>query len=257
MRVTILNPDIAKELFYWWGMASKVCYDTQTSNPAAVGKHCMNSGHFSGSRSQYILFQVDDCPRFTIDQAIRHEDGVMKNVQSFRYVSKHMFAYEIPVEIKDNKELLNRYIAHMNEAIILYGDIQSYVSDKTKSDERANEQARYVLPISTHSSFVIAMDIEALIHFCNMRLCVRTEDIHRELAQKIRNVSLEILPELKDKLVPNCQALLWCPEGKKGCGAYPTKKELKEKIEVYKQLNDRIYGITIPKEEFLNAKCKD
>lgn len=237
MKVTILNPEQAKDLFYWWGMASKVCYNTDTNNPAAIGKHCMNSGHFSGSRSQYILFQVDDCPRFTIDQMVRHEEGVMKNVQSFRYVDKNCFAYEIPVEIKDNPELLNRYIAHMNEAIILYGDIQSYVMQKTNSQERANEQARHVLPISTHSSFVIGMDVEALIHFCNMRLCVRTEDIHRELAKAIRSASLGLLPELKEKLVPNCQALLWCPEGKKGCGAYPTKKELKEFID--------------------NAKCKD
>ena len=153
----------------------------------------------------------------------------MKNVQSFRYVSKNCFAYEIPVEIKDNESLLNKYIAHMNDAISLYEEIQSYVLAKTGSQERANEQARYPLPMSTHSSFVIGMDVEALIHLCNTRLCARTEDVHRELARAIRDASLEVLPELKDKLVPHCQALLWCPE-KKGCGAYPTKNELKEFI---------------------------
>ena len=41
---------------------------------------------------------------------------------------------------------------------------------------------------------------------------------------------IEILPELKDKLVPQCVDLLWCPEGH-GCGAYPTKKELKETLD--------------------------
>ena len=231
MEVKILNPEQARDLFYWWGMTSKVCYDTKTNNPSAIGKHCMNSGHYSGNRSQYILFQVDDCPRFTIDQVVRHEVGVMKNVQSFRYVGKHSFAYEVPIEITTNQALMARYVQHMNDTIELYTDIQSYVLDKTNSKERANEQARYVLPMSTHSSFVIGMDIEALIHFCNMRLCVRTEDIHRQLAKKIRNCVLEILPELKDKLVPNCQHLLWCPEGKSSCGAYPTKKQLKEMIE--------------------------
>ena len=229
MNVTILNPDQAKELFYWWGMASKVCYDTKTNNPAAIGKHCMKSGHFSGSRSQYILFQVDNCPRFTIDQIVRHEEGVMKNVQSFRYVGKNSFAYEIPKEIMGNEELVERYNNHMTRTIELYDDIQSYVYEKTNSHERANEQARYVLPMSTHGSFVIGMDIEALIHFCHTRLCVRTEDIHRELAKEIRNATLEILPELKDALVPNCQYLLWCPESN-GCGAYPTKEKLKEQI---------------------------
>ena len=75
------------------------------------------------------------------------------------------------------------------------------------------------------------MDIEALIHYCNTRLCSRTEDKHRWLAVIIRNAVLEILPELKDKLVPNCKAMLYCPEGRKGCGAYPTKKQLKEIID--------------------------
>lgn len=230
MNATILNPDQTRELFYWWGMTSKVCYDTKTDNPTPIGKHCMNSGHFSGSRSQYILFQVDDCPRFVIDQIVRHENGVMKNVQSFRYVNKNSFAYEIPEEIKDNEALMAEYVTHMSDTIKLYEKIQTYVQFKTNSQERANEQARYVLPMSTHASFVIGMDIEALIHFCNLRLCVRTEDKHRLLAMKIRDCVLDVLPDLKNKLVPNCQYLMWCPEGKKGCGAYPTKKELKEKL---------------------------
>lgn len=230
MKVTILNPEETKELFYWWGMASKVCYATETSAPEKIGMGCMYSGHFSGSRSRYILFQIDDCPRFTIDQAVRHEEGAMKNVQSFRYVDKSSFAYEIPEEIKDNKELLANYHRHMMMTFAIYCEIQDYVYTKTGSHERANEQARYVIPMSTHSSFVFGLDVEALIHFCNMRLCVRAEDKIRELAKLMRDAALEILPELKTKLVPNCQAYLWCTEGRHSCGAYPTKKELQKLI---------------------------
>ena len=231
MKVTILNPEEAKELFHWWGVASKTCYATETDHPESIGKGCMYSGHFSGSRARYILFQIDDCPRFTIDQAVRHEIGVMKNVQSFRYVDKSCFAYEIPEEIKDNETLLAKYHQHMMNTIELYTEIQSYVYEKTNSHERANEQARYVIPMATHGSFVFGLTVEALIHFMNMRLCVRTEDVHRKLANLMKSATLEILPELKARLVPNCQAYLWCPEGKKSCGAYPTKKELKELID--------------------------
>lgn len=190
----------------------------------------MNSGHFSGSRGRFILFKVEGCPRFTIDQVVRHEIGVMKNVQSFRYVGKDSFAYEIPIEITDNETLLAKYHVHMMNAMDLYSEIQEYVLNKTNSQERANEQARYVLPISTHADFVIGMTVEALIHFANMRLCVRAEDKIRELALSIKKAVLTILPELKDKLVPNCQAFLWCPEGRRSCGAYPTKNKLKKII---------------------------
>lgn len=230
MKVTILNPKETTQLFEYWGKASCVCYDTETETPENVGKHCMNSGHFSGSRGRFILFKVEGCPRFTIDQVVRHEVGVMKNVQSFRYVSKDSFVYEVPAEITDNAELLAKYHAHMMNTMELYTEIQEYVFNKTNSHERANEQARHVLPISTHADFVVGMTVEALIHFANARLCVRAEDKIRELALMFKKVTLELLPELKDKLVPNCQALLWCPEGKASCGAYPTKKQLKQMI---------------------------
>ena len=237
MDVTLLNPEESKQLFYWWGVTSKICYDTQTDEPEKIGKGCFYSNHFSGSRSQYILFQVVDCPRFVIDQAIRHEEGVMKNVQSFRYVGKDSFIYEIPVEIKDNPELVQKYVEHMMATAELYEEIQQYVFKKTGSKERSHEQARYVVPMATHASFVIGFDVEALIHFCQMRLCVRTEDVHRELAIKIRDKTLEVLPELKARLVPKCQWYLWCDEAKKSCGAYPTRKQLKEIIENYKKEN--------------------
>ena len=230
MKVTILNPEETIKLFEYWGKASCVCYDTSTETPEKIGKGCMNSGHFSGSRGRFILFKIEGCPRFTIDQAVRHEIGVMKNVQSFRYVDKDSFVYEIPVEIIGNEKLLAKYHAHMMNTMDLYSEIQEYVLNKTASQERANEQARYVLPISTHADFVFGMTIEALIHFSNMRLCVRAEDKIRELALSIKKTVLTLLPELKDKLVPNCQSLLWCPEGRMSCGAYPTKNELKKII---------------------------
>ena len=230
MNVTILNPEETTKLFEYWGKASCVCYDTETNAPEKVGKGCMNSGHFSGSRGRFILFKVEGCPRFTIDQAVRHEVGVMKNVQSFRYVGKDSFVYEVPAEITDNVELLSKYHIHMMNTMELYSDIQEYVFNKTGSHERANEQARHVLPISTHADFVIGLTVEALIHFSNSRLCVRAEDKIRELAKLFKNATLELLPELKNKLVPNCQYLLWCPEGKMSCGAFPTKEQLKKLI---------------------------
>lgn len=230
MEVELLNKSEVKDLFKHWGEFSKVCYDTKTNTPEKIGKHCMDSGHYSGSRSRYFEFLITNVPRFVIDQCVRAEVGVVKNVQSFRYVNKDSFAYEVPVEITDNKELLAKYRLHMEETIDLYKDIQSFVFEKANSKERANEQARYVLPMSTKSSFVIGFTLEALIHYCNIRLCTRTEDVHRKMAVMIRDEVLKQLPELSDKLVPSCQYLMWCPEGKSSCGAAPTKNEVESII---------------------------
>lgn len=235
MKVELLNKDEVKDLFLHFGRTACVCYDTKTNHPEKIGKHCMDSKHFSGSRSRYFEFLITDCPRFTIDQAVRHEQGVCKNVQSFRYVDKHSFAYEIPVEIIDNDKLLEKYHNHMKNTIELYTEIQTYVFQKTNSKERANEQARYVAPMSTHSAFVYCLDIEALIHLMNKRLCTRTEDVFRKLAVLIKREVLQVLPELSEVLVPQCVDLLYCPE-KNGCKAYPSKKEVKEKLASIKNI---------------------
>lgn len=229
MNVELINKEEVKNLFSEWGTVASVCYDTKTNKPEVIGESCMNSGHASGSRGTYFKFKVTDVPRNCIDQIVRHEIGVFKNVQSFRYVDKDNFTYEIPKEIKNNEELLNKYISHMNNTMELYSEIQDYVNDKTGSKERANEQARYLLPMSTHSSFVIGFDIEALIHFMHKRLCARAEDVTRQVAIEMKKEVLKVLPELEDKLVPECQYLLWCPE-KKSCGVYPKKEELIKKI---------------------------
>lgn len=235
MNVKILNPDAVSKLFTNWGETSAICYDTHTDDPTPIGKGCMANGHFSGSRGDFIKFLVTDIPRFTVDQAVRHEIGVFKNVQSFRYVDENCFAYEIPVEITDNQELVDKYVQHMQDTMELYKDIQSYVLSKGKTQERANEQARYVLPISTHTAFVIGFTVEGIIHFMHKRLCSRAEDIIRQLAVEMKKEVVKILPNLESRLVPECQYLLFCPENKKSCGAYPKRKEVELLVEQYKK----------------------
>ena len=233
MNVELINKDEAKNLYSTWSKVASVCYDSTVKNPDAIGKHCMKSGHFSGSRGVYFVFKITDCPRFVIDQMVRHETGIFKNVQSFRYVNKDSFSYEIPKEIQNNEELLSKYKKHMEDTVSLYDEIQNYIVESGKNKERANEQARYVLPMATHSAVCIGFTIEALIHYLNMRLCTRTEDIHRQLATKMRDTVIEIMPELSEYLVPQCEHLMYCPEAK-SCGRYPSKNTVKELIKTAK-----------------------
>ena len=91
MNVELINKNEVKLLFTTWSQVASVCYDSTIKSPDAIGKHCMKSGHFSGSRGTYFIFKITDCPRYVIDQMVRHEVGVFKNVQSFRYVNKDSF----------------------------------------------------------------------------------------------------------------------------------------------------------------------
>lgn len=235
-HVELLNLDEVKNLYKTWGNFAKVCYDSE-GDSERIGKGCARSGHTSGSRAITMIFRITGYPRFVIDQLVRHEVGVCKNVQSFRYVNKDNFGYSIPVTIVDNTELMKKYDAFMESASSLYEDIKQHAIDNGESEERANEQARYVLPMSTSSAVTIGFTYEALIHYMNMRLCTRTEDIHRQLAMEIRAEAIKALPDLESVLVPQCKRLMYCPEFK-SCGAYPKKKQLQEYIELGKKAKE-------------------
>ena len=237
MTVKLINANEIKELFKHWGEFSKVCYNTQNIPTHKIGEHCYKSGHFSGSRTRYFEFEITDCPRAIIDQLVRHEQGVVKNVQSTRYVDKNGFTYDIPIEIQDNDNLVYDFVEHMETTKQLYFRMQEYIIGKGKSKERANEQARNVLPLGVHTNCTIGFTIEGLIHYMNVRLCKRAEKEHQDLARAIRNAVLDLLPELKDSLVPQCEALLYCPESR-GCGRYPNKTETLNRLNYINKLYD-------------------
>ena len=182
MNVKILNPDAVSKLFTNWGQTSAICYNTHTDDPTPIGKGCMANGHFSGSRGDFIKFLVTDIPRFTVDQAVRHEVGVFKNVQSFRYVNENCFTYEIPVEITDNQERVNKYEKHMQDTMGLYKDIRSYVLSKGKTQERADEQARDVLPLSIKSELISCGFKDAWNNFFYRRYANDAHPMAREVA---------------------------------------------------------------------------
>ncbi|MEG2936562.1 MAG: FAD-dependent thymidylate synthase, partial [Clostridium sp.] len=208
MKVDFINKDYLRENFFtMWGKSACVCYDTNEKYAAGVGKSCMKSGHFSGSRGLYFTFKISDVPRSLVDQLIRHEQGVFKNVQSFRYVSKNAFAYYTPTLIVDCPKALEIYDRAMQDAARSYTEIQLALRDHYKeridagtlSSEIINQSARGVIPMNTNSELVIGFTIEALIHLMELRLCTRTEEHLRKLARIIRKEVLDVFPEFEDK----------------------------------------------------------
>ena len=61
------------------------------------------------------------------------------------------------------------------------------------------------------------------------RLCVRADKPIQQVAKLMREEVLSVEPRYAEYLVPQCQAMMYCPEHK-GCGAYPSKEELKKLI---------------------------
>ena len=223
-KVTLVNKDEVTQFIKKHGEFACVCYDTPKEQAEKVGLHCLKSGHLSGSRHLYFVFDIQTVPRFTIDQLVRHEVGVVKNVQSLRYVTKgRMNVYAAPEIIKDPLLVRDHYMSE-EYAATSYQLTIDRMKQKGINKERANEIARTFIPIGIASACSFAVNIEGLIHLANVRLCNRAElPIHYLVGLMVQEV-VAVEPRYKELLVPQCKKLGYCPE-MKGCGRYEPKKK--------------------------------
>lgn len=235
MKVEIINKEQVEQLLDIFGETACICYDTPTKFKKGVAKTVLSTGHFSGSRGQYIYFKIEDVPRSLADQMARHSVGTAVNMQSFRYVKMEDFTYYTPTIIEKIPEAKMIYENTMEVIKHDYAEIVRILNEKGIKGEKANQSARGILPMNTNTKLIMAFTLEALMNFMEKRLCVRAEEHIRKLAKLMRDEVLNILPELADKLVPACESNLWCPEGKMCCGKYPTKDQLKEILNNHKK----------------------
>lgn len=227
-KIKILNPEEVKVLFNHWGRFAAKCYDTPIKFADKVGKSCLKSGHFSGSRSRYIEIDVSNVPRALVDQIIRKEQGFVKNVESGRYVDFSDFDYYTSPLIANIPEAKKIYDNHMLSTKEIYTKLVKILNKHGIKGEKAFEAARGVSPMNYRTGMVIGTTIESLIDLCHKRLCTRTQEHSRHLIKMIRDAVIEIVPELKPYLVVQCEHLMWCPEGSKCCGYFPTKEQIHE-----------------------------
>ena len=226
IKVTLLNAEEVKDFIRRHGEVACVCYNTDEKYAEKVGKSCMIEGHMSGSRGDFFKFEIE-CPRFTIDQIVRHEQGVFKNVQSQRYVDMDDdFSIYVPPKVVNNPMLVEQYIQYEEMCKAQYKVNRACFNDLNITGEQANDLMRTMLPIGVKSKVRIGFTLEALIHFMHKRLCVRADEPIRRVAKLMKEEVLKVQPEYAELLVPQCEDMMYCPE-KHTCGRYPSKKELK------------------------------
>lgn len=221
MHVKLLNDNQLKDggFFREWGEMSHVCYDTPLEKAEQIGKRCLKSRHFSGSRATFFKFKISGITRNLSLQLNRHEIGVVKNQLSQRYVDQAGFDYIMPQRLSSLEETL--LLGAIDIAKTEYDALKEIIG---------KDEARNILPGGIETAGVYAFTVEALINFMQKRLCNRAQDEIRELAKKIKEETILTVPELEEYLVPSCEWLLWCPE-ENGCGMAPTKEQVKDILE--------------------------
>ena len=233
--IKLINKDEVSNFIERQGRFSAVCYNTNTKYAEKVGESCLESGHLSGSRHLYMVFELKNVPRSAVDQIVRATQGFVTNVQSLRYCNKDgKVSIYIAPELLDSQYMVKTIKDQEDIVNAQYNYIQTFLKDGGITGEKANEIARTILPIGIATECNIAVNLECLMHLANIRLCTRAELPIRTIVKEMVKQVVEIEPRYKTYLVPNCEKLGYCPEGNKhSCGRKPTKEEVDTREEKY------------------------
>ena len=100
---------------------------------------------------------------------------------------------------------------------------------KQKSQKKAIEDARFVLPNACCTKMIATFNARSLHNFFNLRCCNRAQwEIHAVADEMLRLVK-QVAPNIFAKAGPSCMRGK-CPEGKMTCG------KMNEVVEKYKNM---------------------
>ena len=223
MRATLLFPtrEIAQQyylpLIY---TACRTCYsellpddifERATTGQVATEKQqdlirrVIESGHGSTIEHIVFTFAISGVTRTLSHQLVRHRAGVAFDQQSQRYVNFRRPAYAVPATLEDAPdELRERYVAGMDGALALYGDLLEAGVP--------GEDARFVMPNATRTNLVMTVNFRELIHMSGLRLCTMAQWEIRRLFQLIRHEIFGVSPFLGSFLAPKCVPMGYCDE---------------------------------------------
>ena len=219
--------------------AAKLCYSPSSveqlkdkiekSDNRKFIEKLLKLGHLSPLEHVSFNFGVEGISRACSHQLVRHRIASYSQ-QSQRYVGEHsekhknsgeqIFDFIIPpsIEAAGKNEW---FVEKMREIQKWYDELVEALGD---SGEKANEDARFILPNAAETKIIITMNARELLHFFSVRCCNRAQWEIRDLATEMLRLARDILPGIFSESGPNCVAGP-CTEGEMTCGKIDEVRE--------------------------------
>lgn len=252
MQVKLLayTPDPEKTV----ACAAKLCYaaaDIETvyeglteEKTASFLEMLQSIGHESPIEHASFTFGIQGVSRSLLAQITRHRIASF-SVQSQRYVKEDGFQFVVPPEIEKIPEAKEEFLRAMEEDQRHYERLTQLLQEKhkaelmaagepeksaqRKSEKRAIEDARFVLPNACATKMIMTMNARSLLNFFSNRCCNRAQWEIRELATQMLKEVKAVAPHLFEKAGPPCLRGA-CPEGKMTCGKANEVRETFQKL---------------------------
>jgi thymidylate synthase (FAD) len=165
--------------------------------------------HLSTLEHVSFTFAIEGVSRVLTHQLVRHRIASYSQ-QSQRYVSEHDFEYIIPPTVAANKIAKEKFEQLMDRIQSTYNELIELGVHK--------EDARYCLANAAETKIVVTMNARTLLHFFELRCCVRAQWEIRSLAELMLAEVKKIAPLLFKKAGPTCITSNYCGEGELTCG---------------------------------------
>ena len=203
--------------------AASTCYDSQPTD-GRIMRHCYRSGHHSVLEFADFSFEISGISRALTHQLVRHRIASYAQ-RSQRYCVEDGFEYVTPRSVQKDEQAKACYDATMQQIRQAYDQLIALGIQA--------EDARMLLPNACCTRICVKMNLRALIHFCNERLCACAQWEIREMAREMVRAVVAVEPELAPFLVPKCEIhapYCFCTETKKrSCGRHPVISDVMDK----------------------------
>lgn len=213
-------------------MAARLCYSASGAEELAerldeasvrkMVRKMVKIGHGSTLEHASFTFGVEGVSRVLTHQLVRHRIASYDQ-QSQRYVAAHGFAYITPPSIAAQPEAKARYDKLIADIRAAYDELTALGIPK--------EDARYVLANATETKILVTMNARSLLHFFNLRCCLRAQWEIREMANLMLAEVKKVAPTLFFNAGASCVNTGRCPEGEMTCGHLAEMLKLREKDE--------------------------
>ena len=210
-------------------MAARLCYSASGAEELAeklsddqvkkMVKKMVSLGHASTIEHVSFTFGIEGVSRVLTHQLVRHRIASYDQ-QSQRYVAAHGFQYITPHTIEENPAAKAKFDHLLAEIRKTYDELTEMGIPK--------EDARYVLANATETKILVTMNARTLLHFFNLRCCLRAQWEIREMAYKMLTEVKKVAPTLFHNAGASCVNTGRCPEGAMTCGKFAEMIKLRE-----------------------------
>lgn len=232
--ITIL-PQTDREPLNTIGYCAGVCWNSPVDDKEKNikrAKSCILSGHTRTAEYPEVYCIVEGYSARCIRELYTHIIGTTRLQSSTRYVD----AKNMDVE----QDFYYPFAANPEAAEVYKEGLTNIMQTYEKLEELGypKEDAANILPLGMNTKIVWKINLRALMHFMNMRLCSRAykeiRQLSNELKAELRKLSTEWEWICDNLLVPKCEAMGYCDEAK-SCGRKITKEQMLEAVEEWKK----------------------